>query len=140
MQHQVLEYYQICSNYDPGLLLIYFTARSNLIPYAFVWEKVRTMDVLETIVIYDIKVDRCEYMKLYEYQRSKSFIDFGINHSDKIFLNFFSSGQHPLILTYLFTQVSDTEPMVLWALFKKRMSEHAKKKLVTSVCSFSLTM
>ena len=55
-------------------------ARSNLVTYANVWEKGKTMDS-ETIVVYDIKVDRCsqlnEYMKLYEYQRSRSFIDYG---------------------------------------------------------------
>ena len=39
MQHQVLEYYQVCSNDVPGLTLTYFTARSNLVPYAFIWEK-----------------------------------------------------------------------------------------------------
>ena len=38
-QHQVLKYYQICSNDDLGLTLTYFTARSNLVPYAFVWKK-----------------------------------------------------------------------------------------------------
>ena len=42
--------------------------RSNLVPYAFVWEKVKTMDYSETIVVYDIKVGGCsqlnEYMKL----------------------------------------------------------------------------
>ena len=31
MQHQVLEYYQVCSKADLGLTLTYFTARSNLI-------------------------------------------------------------------------------------------------------------
>ena len=36
MQRWVLENFQICSNDDPELTLIYFTARSNLIPYAFV--------------------------------------------------------------------------------------------------------
>ena len=41
MQHQVLKYYQVCSNDDPGLILTYFTARSNLAPYAFVWKKVK---------------------------------------------------------------------------------------------------
>ena len=56
MQHRVLEYYQICSNDDPGLTLTCFIARSNLVPYAFVWEKVKTMDFSETIVVYDIKV------------------------------------------------------------------------------------
>ena len=81
VQYWVLEYYQVCSNDDPGMTLIYFMARSNLVLYAFVWEKVNTMDFSETIVDYDIKVGRCsqlhEYMKLYEYQRSRSFIDLG---------------------------------------------------------------
>ena len=44
MHHRVLDYYQVCSNYDPELTLTYFTARSNLVPYAFVWEKGETMD------------------------------------------------------------------------------------------------
>ena len=52
MKHRVLEY----SNYDPGLTLIYFTARSNLVPYAFVWEKGKTMDFSETIGVYDLKL------------------------------------------------------------------------------------
>ena len=94
MQHQVLKYYQVCSNNDPGLTLTYFTTRSNLVPYAFVWEKVKTMDFSENIVVCDHKVNRCsqinEYMKLYEYQRSRSLIDLGTNLSDSIFLNFFS--------------------------------------------------
>ena len=68
MHHRVLEYYQVCSNDDPGLTLTYFTARSNLVPYAFVWEKGKTMDFSETIVVYDVKVNRC---------RSRSFIDLG---------------------------------------------------------------
>ena len=79
MQHRVLEYYPVCSNDDPGLTMTYFTARSNLVPYAFVLEKGQTMDFSETIVVYDIKIGRCiqlnEYMKLYEYQRSRSFTD-----------------------------------------------------------------
>ena len=56
MQHWVLEYYQVCSNDDPGLTMTYFTARSNLVAYAFVWEKGKTMDFSETIVIYDLKL------------------------------------------------------------------------------------
>ena len=56
MQHWVLEYYQIYSNDDPGLTLTYFTAMSNLVPYAFVWEKGKTMDFSATIVVYDLKV------------------------------------------------------------------------------------
>ena len=56
IQHCVLEYYQVCSNDAPGLTLTYFTARSKLFPYAFMCEKVKTMDFSETIVVYDIKV------------------------------------------------------------------------------------
>ena len=59
MQHRVLEYYQVYSNDDTGFTLIYFTARSNLVPYAFVWEKGKTMDFSETTVVYDIKVGKC---------------------------------------------------------------------------------
>ena len=56
MQHQVLEYFQIYSNGDPGLTLTYFTARSNLVTFAFVCEKGKTLDFSETIVIYDLKL------------------------------------------------------------------------------------
>ena len=56
IQHCVLEYYQICSSEAPGLTLTYFTARSNLVRYAFVWERVKTMGFSETVVVYDIKV------------------------------------------------------------------------------------
>ena len=56
MQHWVLKYYQVCSNDDPELTLTYFTVRSNLVPYAFVWEKGKTMDFSETIVVYDLKL------------------------------------------------------------------------------------
>ena len=59
MQHGVLEYYQVCSNDDPGLTLSFFIARSNLVPYAFVWEKGKTMEFSETVVVYDVKIGRC---------------------------------------------------------------------------------
>ena len=81
MQHRLLKYFQICSNDDPelSLTLTYFNARSNLIPYAFVWEKGKIIDFSETVEVYDIKVGRfCllnEYMNHYEYQRSRSFIE-----------------------------------------------------------------
>ena len=56
MQHRGLKLYKVYINSDPGLTLTYFTARSNLVPYAFVWEKGKTMDFSETIVIYDLKL------------------------------------------------------------------------------------
>ena len=53
------------------------TLKSNLIPYAFVWEKGTIMDFSETIVVYDIKVSRFslvnECMNHYEYERSRPF-------------------------------------------------------------------
>ena len=45
------------SNDDPGLTLTYFTAMSNLVPYAFVWEKCKTIGFSETIVVCDQKVN-----------------------------------------------------------------------------------
>ena len=62
MQHRVLKYYQVYSNDDPGLTLTYFTARSNLVPYAFVCEQGKTMDFSETILVYDIKVGGCSQL------------------------------------------------------------------------------
>ena len=59
MQHWVLKCYQFCSNDDPGLILTCFMARSNLVPYAFVWEKGKTMNFSETVLVYDGKVGRC---------------------------------------------------------------------------------
>ena len=48
---------------NDGLTLTYFTARSNLVPYAFEWENGKTMDFPETVVVYDLKlatdVTRC---------------------------------------------------------------------------------
>ena len=54
MHHQVLEYYQVCSNDDSGLN--YLTTRSDLDPYAFVLEKGKTMHFSETIVLYDLEL------------------------------------------------------------------------------------
>ena len=56
MHHRVLEYYQVCSNNDTGLTLTYFTAGSNLVSYAFVWEEGKTIDFSETIVVHDLKL------------------------------------------------------------------------------------
>ena len=56
MQHRVLEYYQVYSNDDLGQTLTYFMAKSNFVPYAFVWEKGKTMDFSETLVVYDLKL------------------------------------------------------------------------------------
>ena len=61
----------VCSNDDPGKTLTYFTARSNLVSYAFLWVKVKTVDFSETIAACDLKVGRCrqliEIMKVCEY-------------------------------------------------------------------------
>ena len=56
MKHWGLKLYKVYIIDDPGLTLTYFTARSNLVPYAFVWEKGKTMDFSETIIVYDLKL------------------------------------------------------------------------------------
>ena len=54
LQHLVHEYYQVCSNDDPELTITYFEGMSNSVPYAFVWEKGKT------VVVYDVKAGiRC---------------------------------------------------------------------------------
>ena len=61
MHYRVLEYYQVCSNDNPGLTWTYFTARSNFVPYAFVWEKGKTVDFSETIVVYELKLATADW-------------------------------------------------------------------------------
>ena len=76
MQRRVLEYYQVCSNND----LYLFYGKVKFAPLCFrMGKKVKHLEFSEIILVYDIKVGRCsqlnEYMNLYEYQRSRSFID-----------------------------------------------------------------
>ena len=49
MLHRGLQPIIVCSNDDPRFTLTYFTARSNLETYAFLYEKVKTVDFSETI-------------------------------------------------------------------------------------------
>ena len=50
MLHWVLEYYQVGSNDVPGMTMTYFMPRSNLVPYAFVWEKGKLMDIFQKLL------------------------------------------------------------------------------------------
>ena len=52
MQHQVLEYYQVCSSDDLDLS---YGKVKYLLPYVFVWEQTLTVDFLETIESWHIK-------------------------------------------------------------------------------------
>ena len=63
MQHRGLKLYKVYKNSDPGLTLTYFTARSNLVPYAFVWEKSKTMD-FSLMLLYGKKVKQWIFQKL----------------------------------------------------------------------------
>ena len=71
MLHRGLLPILVCSNDDPGVTLTYFTARSNLVTLAFLWETVKTVDFSETIATCDVKVGKCrrliEFMKVCEY-------------------------------------------------------------------------
>ena len=79
MYHRVLKNYRVCSNGEPGLTRNYFTARSNLVPIAFVWEKGKTRDFSKTFAVYDVNFNRRsqlnECINLYEYQTSRLSID-----------------------------------------------------------------
>ena len=69
--HRGLQPIIVCSNDDPRVTLTYFTAGSNLVTLAFLWEKVKTVDFSETIAACDLKVGRCrqliEIIKVCEY-------------------------------------------------------------------------
>ena len=71
MYHRGLKLYKVYITDDPGLTLTYFTARSNLVTLAFLWEKVKTVDFSETIAANDLKFSRSrhliKYMKICEY-------------------------------------------------------------------------
>ena len=56
MHHRVLEYYQVCPNDDPWLTLTYFMAWSDMVLYAFIWVKGKTIDFSVSIVVYDLKL------------------------------------------------------------------------------------
>ena len=47
MYHWGLGPIKVCSNDDLGLTLTYFTARSNLVPYAFICEKLLESHLME---------------------------------------------------------------------------------------------
>ena len=67
----VFKNYQVCSNNDPRLTLVYFTARSNLVSYAFVLGKDKTMDFSEHLALFSLRTESdnpdatCELMKLF---------------------------------------------------------------------------
>ena len=64
MEHPGLHYQLVivCSNDDPGVILTYFMARSNLVTYAFLWDKVKTVNFSETVAASDLKVGRCRQL------------------------------------------------------------------------------
>ena len=62
MLHRGLQPIINCSNDDPGVTLTYFTARSNLVTYAFLLEKVKTVDFSKTIAASDLKVGRSRHL------------------------------------------------------------------------------
>ena len=58
MQNWGLKLYKVPINNNPGLTLTYLTARSNLVTWAFLWEKVKTVNFSETIEACDLNVGR----------------------------------------------------------------------------------
>ena len=62
MLHLGLKLYKVYTNDEPRLTLTFFTARSNLVTKAFLWEKVKTVAFSETIAACDLKVGRCRQL------------------------------------------------------------------------------
>ena len=48
----------VCSNDNPGLTLTCFTTMSNCVAYAFLYEKVKTIDFSNTFAACDLKDGR----------------------------------------------------------------------------------
>ena len=55
MKHQIPKPFIVSANYDPGLTLTYFMARSNFATWAFIWENVTMMGSLEIIASCDLE-------------------------------------------------------------------------------------
>ena len=49
----------VCSNDNPGLTLTCFTTMSNCVTYAFLYEKVKTINFRNYITGCDLKAGRC---------------------------------------------------------------------------------
>ena len=66
-------------NDNPGLALTYFTERSKLVPFVFVWENAKSVDFQETIEACSVKISTYsqinEYMMIYNNPRTMSIID-----------------------------------------------------------------
>ena len=58
MRHWLLKYYQICSNDDPVLTLTYFTARSDLVPFVFLYGKMllKVVDFQEAVEAFEVNI------------------------------------------------------------------------------------
>ena len=56
MKHQRFKLIIFCPNDNPGLILTYFTTRTNFTTYAFIWKSVTMMDPLEVIEFCDLEL------------------------------------------------------------------------------------
>ena len=67
---------KVCSNDDPWLTLTYFTSRPSSVTQTFVLKKGPTVNISDSIVAGDIKVDICKQRnELLQILRSRSFTD-----------------------------------------------------------------
>ena len=62
MKHRGIEPIIVYLNADPRVTLTYFTAMSNLVSLALLWEKVKIVDLSETIAACDLKFGRCRQL------------------------------------------------------------------------------
>ena len=89
MQYRLIDYYQIYSNDDTGLTLAYFTTKSSLFPYAFVWEKIKIifLSMISKLVDAVNQMSRWSIMNIKCQGHSLTFVQ---GHSCSAFSNVFS--------------------------------------------------
>ena len=70
MKHQTMELYKVCINHDPGMTLIFFTARSTEAAHAFECEKIGKCHLMVKKLARNEQMDRrFMFMKIFLAQR-----------------------------------------------------------------------
>ena len=62
-EHRGLKLCKVCINNDPGLTLAYFTARANLVAYAFEWGETVTQSFNGKKLAANEQIDRFIFLK-----------------------------------------------------------------------------
>ena len=119
IKHWRLKPYKVYTNDDPGLILTFFAARSNLLPNAFVWKNRLYRNYwnqwieswyLQCVVYYKVSTWK------HKYQRSRSLFDLC-----------------PKSLRYVLSNIfcSISKPNFMWSLYRLGERKFVQKVVVT---------